>query len=137
MTERELAHLGYVVPAIEPALRRFVQEGAEVLIEPTVDPIQRVSCCVVRGDGGVAIELVAPLVRGDSPVEARLKRGGGLDHICYLVDDLDAALAEERALGALVVCDPVPAVTFGRLVAFVQRRSGMVIELMGRTPVDS
>ena len=136
MTEREFAHLGYVVPDMDAALRRFVAEGAEVVIEPTADPIQRVSCCVLRSDAGVAIELVAPLVRGDSPVEARLRRGGGLDHICYLVDDLEAALVEEEERGALVVCDPVPAVTFGRRVAFVQRRSGLVVELMSRAPVD-
>jgi len=133
----ELAHVGYVVRDMDAALRRFRAEGAEVVIAPTPDPIQRVSCCLLRCDGAVDVELVAPLVPGDSPVESRLKRGGGLDHVCYLVDDLDAALAAETANGALTVCEPTYAVTFDRTIAFVQRRSGLIVELMTRTPPDA
>ena len=133
----ELAHLGYVVPDMARALRRFEAEGAVVVIPPTDDPIQRVSCCLLRCDGAVDVELIAPLVPGDSPVEARLKRGGGLDHVCYLVDDLAAELASERAAGSLVVCEPTYAVTFDRQIAFVQRRSGLVVEFMTRGRGDS
>jgi methylmalonyl-CoA/ethylmalonyl-CoA epimerase len=133
----ELAHLGYVVPDMQRALKRFEAEGAVVVIAPTDDPIQRVSCCLVRCDGAVDIELVAPLVPGDSPVEARLKRGGGLDHVCYFVDDLEAAVATEVEAGSIVVCEPVHAVTFDRRIAFVQRRSGLVVELMAREPGGS
>src|SRR5512140_7300 len=113
----ELAHLGYVVPDMQRAVKRFEAEGAVVVIPPTDDPIQRVSCCLLRCDGAVDIELVAPLVPGDSPVEARLKRGGGLDHVCYLVDDLEAAVAADVEAGSIVVCEPVPAVTFDRRIA--------------------
>ena len=128
----ELTHLGFVVRDMHRALKRFEAEGAVVVIPPTDDPIQRVSCCLVRCDGAVDIELVAPLVPGDSPIEARLKRGGGLDHVCYLVDDVSEALASELAAGALVVCEPTHAVTFDRQIAFVQRRSGLVVEFMSR-----
>ena len=131
---RELAHIGYVVTDMDRAVRRFEAEGSVVVIPPTDDPIQRVSCCLVRADGAMDIELVAPLVKGDSPVEARIKRGGGLDHVCYFVVDLDAALASEIESGALVVSEPTYAVTFDRDIAFVHRRSGLVVELMTRTP---
>lgn len=130
----ELAHLGYVVPDMDRALKRFQAEGARVLIPPTADPIQRVSCCLLRCDGAVDIELVAPLVPGDSPVEARLKRGGGLDHVCYLVDDIAETLRAESAAGSITVCEPTHAVTFDRQIAFVQRRSGLVVEFMARGP---
>jgi methylmalonyl-CoA/ethylmalonyl-CoA epimerase len=130
----ELAHLGYVVPDMDRALKRFQAEGAEVIIPPTPDPIQRVSCCLLRCDGAVDIELVAPLVAGDSPVEARLKRGGGLDHVCYLVDDIAETLRAETEAGSITVCEPTHAVTFDREIAFVQRRSGLVVEFMSREP---
>jgi methylmalonyl-CoA/ethylmalonyl-CoA epimerase len=107
-----------------------------VVIPPTDDPIQRVSCCLIRSDGAVDIELVAPLVPGDSPIESRLKRGGGLDHVCYLVDDISEALTSELATGAIVVCEPTHAVTFNRQIAFVQRRSGLVVEFMAREPMS-
>ena len=128
----ELAHLGYVVADMTRALRRFEAEGAVVEIPPTPDPIQKVSCCLLRVDGALHVELVAPLTPGDSPVESRLKRGGGLDHVCYFVDDVPAALQVETDAGAIVVCEPVHAVTFDRQIAFVQRRSGLVVELMTR-----
>ena len=131
---RELAHIGYVVADMDRAVRRFETEGSVVVISPTEDPIQRVSCCLVRTDDAIDIELVAPLVPGDSPVEARLKRGGGLDHVCYFVDDLEDSLASEIGAGAFVVCEPTYAVTFDRDIAFVHRRSGLVVELMTRSP---
>jgi methylmalonyl-CoA/ethylmalonyl-CoA epimerase len=130
----DLAHLGYVVRDMDRAIRRFEAEGAEMIIPPTDDPLQRVACCLLRCDGAVDIELVAPLVPGDSPVESRLKRGGGLDHICYLVDNVADALLAEDAAGSITVCAPTYAVTFDRQIAFVQRRSGLVVEFMARGP---
>ena len=126
----ELAHIGYVVADIRSALRRFQREGARIIIEPTVDPRQKVEVCLLDPGGGVDIELVAPVGRADSPVTARLGKGGGLDHLCYLVGDVAGALAAETEKGAVVVCEPTYAVAFGREVGFVHRRSGLVIELM-------
>ena len=130
MSDRPVSHLGFVVADMASAVERWVDGGAEVVIPPTPDPIQSVVCCLVRDAGAVDIELVAPLEPGSSPVESRLKRGGGLDHICYIVDSLEEALAEERSRGSLVVCAPVYAVTFNRDIAFVHRRTGLVVEFM-------
>jgi methylmalonyl-CoA/ethylmalonyl-CoA epimerase len=134
MAEPALHHVGYVVRDIGRAIDRFVAEGADVLIQPTDDPIQKVTCALLRLADGIDIELVAPLDPEDSPVSARLRRGGGLDHICLAVDDVADALAGEESRGGLVVCPPVHAVTFDRTIAFVHRRSGLLIELMGRAP---
>lgn len=123
-----LHHIGYVVPRIGPALSRFVDEGARVLVEPIDDPIQKVTVALLSCDGDVPIELVAPTPGLDSPVEARLRRGGGFDHLCYSVRDVAASLGEEEERGSLIVCQPVFAVAFTRTIGFVQRRSGMVVE---------
>jgi methylmalonyl-CoA/ethylmalonyl-CoA epimerase len=130
MSRMPVSHLGFVVPDMAAALRRWTDGGAEIVLGPTDDPIQRVTCCLLRTDGDVDIELVAPIETGDSPVDGRLKRGGGLDHICYLVDSLEDALEQERANGSVVVCEPVYAVTFNRDIAFVHRRTGLVVEYM-------
>ena len=132
MSEKTLAHLGYVVRNMESALKRFVREGAQELIAPMDDPLQGVRVCLLNLEGGVEVELVSPLNVEDHPVQARLARGGGLDHICYFLDDLDAELEREKERGGLVVCEPIYAVAFLRDVAFVHRRSGLVVELMTR-----
>lgn len=130
-----IAHLGYVVPRMQPALRRWLDGGAELLVEPTDDPVQRVSVCLLRADGVTDIELVAPLTEGDSPVTARLRRGGGLDHICYFVEDVGEALRAEQKRGGVVVCKPVYAVAFRSEVGFAMRRTGLVVEFMSRGEV--
>jgi methylmalonyl-CoA/ethylmalonyl-CoA epimerase len=124
----KLHHIGYVVRDLEAALARFRDDGAEVLIEPATDPLQRVRVCLLRA-GDAVLELVAPLDES-SPIRARLSRGGGLDHLCYLVSDVEEAVEREVRQGALVVCAPCHAVVFDADVAFVHRRSGLVVELM-------
>jgi glyoxalase/bleomycin resistance protein/dioxygenase superfamily protein len=123
-----LHHIGYVVPRLSAALNRFVDDGATVLVEPIDDPIQRVTVALLSMDAGVPVELVAPIPGVDGPLTARLQRGGGLDHLCFVVDDVGGALAEDAERGALVVCEPVFAVAFNRTVGFVQRRTGLVVE---------
>lgn len=123
-----LHHIGYVVPRMSAAISRFVDEGATVVVEPVEDPIQRVTVALLTTDADVPIELVAPVPDLDSPIAARLRRGGGFDHLCFSVSDVADALAQETERGSLLVCEPVFAVAFTRTVAFVQRRSGMVVE---------
>lgn len=137
MPEPALHHVGYVVRDMRRAIDQFISEGASLVVGPTDDPVQKVSCALLRIADGVDVELVAPLDPDDSPVTARLRRGGGLDHICLSVDDVPTALALEEERGALVVCAPVHAVTFDRTIAFAHRRSGLLVELMGRRPDPS
>jgi methylmalonyl-CoA/ethylmalonyl-CoA epimerase len=135
MSASALHHLGYVVPRMAPALKRFLDEGATVLVEPIDDPIQRVTVALVSMDADVPVELVAPLPGVEGPLTARLQRGGGFDHLCFVVDDVGAALAADAERGALVVCEPVFAVAFSRTIGFVQRRSGMVVEYISAEEV--
>jgi methylmalonyl-CoA/ethylmalonyl-CoA epimerase len=130
-TGPRLHHVGYVVPNMAGGVRRFEDAGAELVVGPTDDPLLGVACALMRLPEGVDVELVAPLEGVDSPIAARLKRGGGLDHLCFWVEDLDASLARELENDAMLLVEPTYAVTFDSTVAFVQRRGGLVVELMG------
>ncbi len=132
-TTGPLHHIGYVVADMDRGLRQFQDEGAVLEVGPTSDPIQKVICALLRLPDGSAIELVAPIDPEDSPVSSRLRRGGGFDHLCFSVDDVEAALVAEDELGSMIVCEPVYAVTFDRTIGFVLRRSGMLIEYMSNT----
>lgn len=126
-----LHHVGYVVANMDGGVRRFEDAGGQLVVGPTEDPVLGVVCALIRLSEGVDIELVAPLADIDSPVTARLDRGGGLDHLCFWVDSLDTSLERELENGALLLVSPTYAVTFDSTIAFVQRRSGLVVELMG------
>jgi len=131
----KLCHIGFVVPKMERALTQWLNTGAQIIIPPTDDPVQHVSCALISFAGSVPIELVAPL--GDveeSPVAARLKRGGGLDHVCMFTDDMNMDIARHQEKGALLVVKPVYGCVFDRQIAFLQLRTGLVLELMNRRP---
>lgn len=126
-----LHHIGYVVRSIRSAIQRFEDNGGMLVVGPTDDPVQGVSCALMRLPEGADVELVAPLAGFESPITARLNRGGGLDHLCFWVEDMDASLAQEIANDAVLLVPPTYAVTFDSTIAFVHRRGGLVVELMG------
>jgi methylmalonyl-CoA/ethylmalonyl-CoA epimerase len=130
MNNWQIGHVGYVVRKMETAMKRFQKEGCSVIIPVTVDPIQKVSVALLGMTGDCNIELVAPLDEENSPLKGRLTRQGGLDHLCFTVPALDKALEEESKNGSVIVCQPTYAVAFDADIAFVHRRSGLVVELM-------
>ncbi len=130
MNNWTLGHVGYVVRKMEPAIKRFQKEGASVIIPVTEDPVQGVYVALLSMTGDCDIELVSPMDEKNSVIKGRLDRQGGLDHLCFTVPQLDQALKEEEERGSMVVCRPTYAVAFDADIAFVHRRSGIVVELM-------
>jgi methylmalonyl-CoA/ethylmalonyl-CoA epimerase len=82
--------------------------------------------------GSTHVELVAP-TREDSAISSFLaRRGEGMHHVAYRVDDIRAALAELETQGAKLL-DAEPRVgVMGHLVAFVHPRAtlGVLTELV-------
>src|SRR5271170_5865839 len=73
------------------------------------------------GAGGLCYELISP--KGvESPVSGVLKKGMNiLNHVAYLVHDLDTAARVLQELGCVPVVRPKPAVAFsGNVVQFFQ-----------------
>ena len=96
------------------------------------DPNQLVRVTFLRGKQPNAplFELVEPA--GDkSPVIPFLKRGGGLHHLCYEVENLESQLALSRSQGGLLVRAPLPAVAFeGRRIAWVYTKHKLLLEFL-------
>ncbi len=80
--------------------------------------------------GEARIELVEPTAP-DSPIARFLmKRGPGLHHIAYRVDDLDATLAAVKAAGIRLIDESPRDGAHGMKIAFVhpQGSGGMLTE---------
>src|SRR6266576_1708124 len=84
------------------------------------DPQQKAYVCLLTLDGGPALELVA-----GPQVATLLQNRITYYHVCYVVEDLDASVAELTRSGA-VVCGPSrPAALFQeRRVAFLFTETG-------------
>lgn len=117
---------------MERGIRTWCAQGAQLLLPPTVDPIQNVSCALLIYRGAVPIELVAPLPDGPNPVAGRLSKGGGLDHVCLFTENLDSDLNSLVIEGGIVAVEPCYGAVFNRQLAFVLTRSGLIVELMTR-----
>jgi methylmalonyl-CoA epimerase len=128
---RGLHHVAIVVPSIAEARRTYV----DVLglsahgVEHVAD--QRVNVLVCRA-GSQRIELVEPAAE-DSPVSKFLaKRGGGLHHLAYRVEDLERALARLRDAGLRLIDEAPRPGAEGTRVAFVHPSAtgGVLTELV-------
>jgi len=93
--------------------------------EPVFDPLQNATLVMLRTVDGLAIELIS-----GEMVKTVVKRGMAFYHVCYSVDDLDVAVTELSASGAMLISAPKETVLFGgKRVAFLQSPMG-IIELL-------
>jgi methylmalonyl-CoA/ethylmalonyl-CoA epimerase len=134
MHPRCVHHIGHAVHDLDAAVDTYTRLlGATVEHRQTV-PEQGVEAVTLRVAGG-RIELLRAL-GADTPVGRFLaKRGPGMHHIAYLVDDLQEALAEARAAGAELIDERPRAGLFGLRVAFVHPDSvaGVLVEFVQET----
>jgi methylmalonyl-CoA/ethylmalonyl-CoA epimerase len=124
-------HLGYAVEDIEAASRFYRENFGAEPAEPEVVDEQGIVATMFRV-GESMIELVQP-TRPDSPVGRFLeRRGEGVHHVAYEVQDLDAALAELKNNGVEVIDEEPKEGAGGTRVAFVHPKSafGVLTELV-------
>ena len=128
-----LHHVGFVVPDINVGMEAFVQ-SLNASWDGTIyaDPLQKVKVAFLTTRSGDAqIELVSP-DGPDSPVLRFLnEHGGGMHHVCYEVDNLEAQIAALKSRGALIMRRPKPAVAFqDRRIAWMLTREKLLVELL-------
>jgi len=128
-------HVGFVVASIQDVVERYTQaieaEWDGVIVS---DPYQSVRVTFLRGKSAAdpLLELIEPA--GDnSPVLSFLKRGGGIHHLCYVVESLERQLEACRSKGMLLLRPPLPATAFGnRRIAWACTLDRFLIEYLER-----
>ncbi len=81
--------------------------------------------------GDHAIELVQPMSETGSLANYLAKRGPGLHHLCFEVDDIEAALARLREQGVRLINQQPVEGAGDKKVAFIHPKSasGVLVEL--------
>jgi methylmalonyl-CoA/ethylmalonyl-CoA epimerase len=82
-------------------------------------------------DGGATIELLEPL-SNDSPISKFLeKRGEGIHHICFTVDNIELTLKRLKEQGVQLIDESPRLGAYGARVAFIHPKAmnGVLIEL--------
>jgi methylmalonyl-CoA/ethylmalonyl-CoA epimerase len=128
MTPTHIAHVGFAVRRIDELLP-FYRDVLGLRDSPLDDSDGARIAGLAAGDS--LVELLEPRDPG-SPIAKFLdKRGPGIHHICFTVDDLDATLSRCRAAGVTLI-DETPRVgAEGKRIAFLHPKStgGILIEL--------
>lgn len=116
----KLHHVGVVVENLAThgeACSKFLQMSPDSSIYD--DPIQKVRIQLWKDESGNILELIEPAAP-DSPVWGALRKGGGLNHLCFEVDNIEEHVRLASEQGGIPAGGIVPAVAFsGRRVAFM------------------
>lgn len=125
-----LDHIAVAVPDWDAALRRFCEDIGLSLAGTEDVPAAQTRTAFLPVPA-TRIELIHPL-DGAGPVARFLEqRGGGLHHLCFETDDLDADMARLQAKGYRFLSDTPTPGAHGTRVAWVHPKSagGVLIEL--------
>jgi methylmalonyl-CoA/ethylmalonyl-CoA epimerase len=131
MMLNKIYHLGFAVEDIEAASRFYRENFGAEPTEPEVVGEQGVIATMFRV-GESMVELVQP-TRPDSPVGRFLeRRGEGVHHVAYQVDDLETALRELRKNGVEIIDEEPRRGAGGTRIAFIHPKSafGVLTELV-------
>ncbi|OLE66572.1 MAG: methylmalonyl-CoA epimerase [Acidobacteria bacterium 13_1_20CM_2_68_7] len=125
-----LDHLGVAVRRIEDRLALYRDVlGLELR---GIEPIEAEGVRVAMLPAGrTRIELVEPIRDGTSVARFLEKRGEGIHHLCFAVDDLDATLDRFRRAGLEIAGSEGRPGAEGSRIAFIHPRAtgGVLIEL--------
>lgn len=124
-------HIGVAVEDIETALRPYVEGlGLELAAVEEV-PTEGVRVAMLPV-GETKVELLEPTTEGSAIARHLERRGPGVHHIAYAVDDVGAALERLRAAGVRLIDEEPRVGAGGTRVAFVHPKgfSGVLVELV-------
>ena len=124
-------HVGVAVEELEPALELYRDRLQLRVAHREVVADQGVEA-VLLDVGENHVELLAPLDSGTPVGKFLAKRGPGLHHVAYLVDDVDATLAALREAGMPLIDEHARVGIRRSRVAFLHPRGtgGVLTEIV-------
>ena len=127
-------HIGIACRDIAKTQAFYLQMGytASPLVE---DPLQHVRISFLEKDGAPRLELLEPLDEKNPVARTLDTMGVSPYHMCYEVQDIEAAIADLRRQRFLLVNGPVPACAMeNRRIAFLYQKNNGLIELVEAQP---
>lgn len=125
---KKINHIGIAVRSIERSIWFWNKVLGLPLTNVEEVPSYKVNVAFLK-TGESDIELLMPLGGNEALEKLILDKGGGLDHLCLEVEDLDGVLNELKSEGVKLI-DETPVVLPGRKIAFVHPSSadGVLLE---------
>jgi methylmalonyl-CoA/ethylmalonyl-CoA epimerase len=124
-------HVCVAVRSIEKAAQKLGETlGFMPRTAKVTNTRQQVNVLFLKREGSIDIKLIEPAGE-QSPLWQFLKRGEGLHHLCFRVQDVRSQLAELETAGLRVLAAPAPGEAFDdHLIAFGYAGCGLNVELI-------
>jgi methylmalonyl-CoA/ethylmalonyl-CoA epimerase len=117
----KIDHLGIAVADLSAAVEAY--EALGIPVEEVCEvPSERVRVAFLPA-GEARLELLEPTA-ADSPIARFLRQRSGLHHVCFLVDDIEAALAAYKVKGIRLIDETPRPGAHGSRVAFLHPAAG-------------
>ncbi|MBN1842399.1 MAG: methylmalonyl-CoA epimerase [Deltaproteobacteria bacterium] len=131
MEAKKIDHIGIAVFDIEHA-KCFYEESLGLAVEHE-ETLKEMKIAFVPV-GGVNIELIQPTSKEGVIARFITKRGEGIHHIAYEVDDVGDTLERLKAQGVKLLDETPRAGAHGKQVAFLHPKScfGVLTELVSK-----
>ena len=133
---KKVNHIAIVVPDLDASMLFWVDALGLELTHREHVASQGVDVAFLPV-GDTKIELLQPTDDESGVARYLAKRGPGMHHLCFEVDDIEAALAKLQALGIQLINEAPMIGSDGRKFAFIHPKSanGVLVELYQLLPV--
>jgi len=127
---KRIDHIAIVVEDIDQALA-FWRDALGLELAHVEDVAEQKSIVAFLPTAGSEVELVKPTTDDSGVARYLQKRGPGMHHICFEVEDIESSLAELKAKGVRLINEVPMTGSGGKKIAFIHPEStnGVLVEL--------
>jgi len=135
MAIKRIDHIAIVVDDIDASLA-FWGDALGLRLSHIEEVKDQESLVAFLPSGASEVELVEPTSESSGVAKYRAKRGPGMHHICFEVDDILMALARLKRHCIQLINEEPTIGTGGKQIAFIHPKStgGVLVELYQLTP---
>lgn len=126
----KIDHIGIAVKNLKEAAR-FCSDAFGLKVSDETDVPERKLRIAFADISGVKLEFLMPIDKESVVAKFIDKRGEGIHHICFEVDDVEKAISELKSKGVELVDEKPRLGVEGDKIVFLQPKSayGVLIEL--------
>ena len=127
---KRIDHIAIVIEDIDSALG-FWRDALGLELDHIEDVPEQKSLIAFLPTGGSEVELVKPTTDDSGVARYLQKRGPGMHHICFEVDDIEAILGQLKGKGVRLINETPITSADGKKLAFIHPESthGVLVEL--------
>ncbi|MBS1250666.1 MAG: Lactoylglutathione lyase [Chloroflexi bacterium] len=128
---KKISHIAILVEDIEESLK-FWRDAFGLELDHLEEVPSQGAAVAFLPLGESEVELVQPLSEDSGLAKYLAKRGEGMHHLCFEVEDIEAKLEDLKKQGVRLINEEASTLEDGRQIAFIHPKGtgGVLVELV-------